>query len=425
MLSLVGAAVAILVATWGLQALLRYVPSGVPSSADPHIDRWALLFTVAVAIVTGLGFGLVPALHMVAGAPGGTLKDSGARTTGTAGQGRFRNALVVAEVALSLILVSGAGLMIRTVANLTQTDAGFDPRHELSAEIWVTGSRYDSTAAIAAYYRELTARLNALPGVTASAVVEAGLPLERGGNMAVLQNGERMKGPNDYRTITPDYFKALGVPMLQGRAFTADDDGGAPPVMVVTAKFAHQYLADSALGTMLTIGGNKIPRRVIGVVGDVKSFVGYPAQPTVFLPSAQTPVDFTKVFNGWFPIHVIVRTAGDPAAMVATVTRAIAQTDPSVPLGTVEPLTAVLRNSLELQRFLMVLLSVFAGLAMALALVGIYGLVSYVVAQGTRDIGIRIALGAVPGQVVYWVVGRGMRLAIIGALWSGCSARWR
>ena len=416
LLSFLGGILAIGVAAWTLDGLLALVPATLAGGAEVHLDRWALLFTFGVALAAGVGFGLAPAWLTANADPQAALQAASARTTGSVGQGRLRNVLVIAEIAMALILLSGAGLMIRTFANLIHTDAGFDPRHELSAEIWLTGSRYETPTAIAGFYADLTTRLQALPGVASAAVVEAGLPLERGGNMGVSYNGQPLRGGIDYRTVTPGYFRTLGVAVREGREFVAADDAGGQPVVVVNESFnRQQYLPGRALGQALTIGGNKTPRAIVGVVGDVRSFIGFRAPPTVFLPSAQTPFDFTRVFNGWFPIHVMVRATGDPAPLAGVVTRTIHDADPQIPVGQVQTMDGVLNGSLSLQRFVMVVLGAFAAVAVALAMVGIYGLISWFVVRSTRDIGVRIALGALPRDVMTLVLRRGMALAITGA----------
>jgi putative ABC transport system permease protein len=415
LLAILGGAAAVLVADWGLQALLSFVPHELPRTAEVHLDRWALLFTFAIALLTGLGFGLVPAWLAVRADPHGALKEASSRTTGSAGQARLRNILVIGEIALALVLLTGAGLMIRTFSNLVRADAGFDVGHVVSAEIWLTGSRYDTPTATAGYYRELTGRLRALPGVTSAAVVEAGLPLERGGNISMWEGSRRLEGGIDYRTVTPGYFPTLGVPLREGRDFTDADDATGAPVVVVSQAFARQYFPAGALGRALIVGGNdSVQRTIVGVAGDVKSHIAFHAPPIVFLPSAQTRSQLTRIFNGWFPIHVLVRTDRDPALHVAALARAIAATDPAIPVGQVRAMSEVLGESVALERFVMILLSVFAGLAITLAMVGIYGLISWFVAQSTRDIGVRIALGALPGNIMALVVGRGMRLAVLG-----------
>jgi len=247
-------------------------------------------------------------------------------------------------------------------------------------------------------------------------VVEAGLPLERGGNLFTTADGGAIQASVDYRTITPDYFRALDVPLVRGRVLTEGDGAGAEPVAVVNATFARRFLPGEPLGRMVSLGHNNPARRVVGVVGDVRSFIGRPAEPAVFISSPQTPLGFTRIFSSWFPIHVLVRTAGDPGPMRGTVARAILDTDPQVPVGRVRTMEEVLAGSLAFQRLLMTLIGLFAGLAAALAAVGIYGVMSYLVAQRTHEIGVRLALGAKPGSVVELVVSRAMVLAGAGAL---------
>ncbi len=422
-LAVAGGALGLLLAHWGLQALLAIAPThagtisdrlNLPRAGDIHLDGWAVAFTFGLALVTGVVFGLLPAWRAARTDLHETLKEGG-RATAPAQRGRARGALVVAEVTLSLVLLVGAGLLLGTFANLMRTDPGFRSDHLLTAEIWLTGSRYDSTAAITEFYRQLDERLEALPGVQSAAVVEAGLPLERGGNMGVKIEGREDWASVEYRTVTPGYLNVLGVPLLQGRMLTEADDGDAQPVTVVNQAFASRYLSDvDPVGRTIQLGG--VNRRIVGVVGSMKSYIGATPRPGLFIPSAQTEPGLTRLFGSWFPIHVVLRTATDPGTQTRSLVQAIRDTDPLVPVGQVRTMDEVLGDSLAFQRFAMLLLGIFAVLALGLAAVGIYGVMSYIVAQRTHEVGLRMALGALPGDVVRRLVGRGMLLVGIGVL---------
>jgi predicted permease len=416
-LALAGGVVGLGLGAWGLDLLRVFLPSSLEGVVI-RFDWWAVAFTFAVSLATGVAFGMLPAWHAAGSDVHDALREGSGRTTAGAARGRLRNGLVIAETALSVILLIGAGLLIRTVGNLLRTDPGFDAQRVLSAEIWLNGAGYDSTAQIAGFYRQLTMRLAQVPGVQASAVVEAGLPLERGGNQYMFIEGQTNGASVDYRSVTPDYFRALGVPVGQGRVFTDADQQGGDPVAVVNASFARLYLSGrDAVGRTVTMNDRKeVARRIVGVVGDVKSEIGTPVPPTVFLPSAQTPAGYSRLFGVWFPTHVLVRAAGDPSALAAAVKNAIHDTDPRVPVGRVRGLADVLTQSVAFQRFQMLLLSAFAALALVLAAVGLYGVMSYVVTQRAHEIGVRVALGAVPADVLGMVLGRGLVLAAAGAV---------
>ncbi len=414
LLALAGGAGGLILAAWGLGALVSLVPGNLTVPTEIRLDRWALLFTGVASLLVGVLFGLAPAWRAATANVHEGLKEGAGRAT-TATRTGLRGALVIGEIALSLVLLIGAGLLLRTVANLVRTDPGFDRRHVVAAEIWLTGSRYDSTAEIAAFYDRLREGLEASPGIRSAAVIEAGIPLVRGGNLGVAVDGQYV--PANYRTVTPHYFETMAIPLKRGREFASGDVQAAELVAIVSESFARQFLGDDGLDRMVTVGGGRSspPRRVVGVVGDTRQFIGAPPMPTVFIPSAQTPAGITRVFSSWFPIHVVVRTDGEPAPLKEFVARTIRATDSQVPLGRVRTMDEVLATSLEFQRFVMLLLVAFATLAVALAAVGTYGVMSYIVAQSTREIGVRIALGALPRQVLGVVIGRGMLLAGMGA----------
>ena len=417
LLSVAGAALGLLVAQWMIGTLMSLAPSSLTVSGPIGLDLSVLGFTALLAVVTGIAFGIAPAWRASRVDLHDALKE-GARGTGGPSGNRLRGALVVGEIALSLVLLAGAGLLIQTVRNLVKTDPGFDTRNLLTAEIWLSGSGRDTTTeTISGFYNELTQRLAAMPGVASASVVEAGLPLQRGGNMPVSIDGAPVNSASEYRSVTPDYLTTLGAPLLGGRMFGPGDVAGAEPVALVNAAFARRYF-DGAdpLGHTVKVGGSDQPRRIVGMVGDLRSFIGRPAASAVFIPSAQTQAGVTRVFSGWFPTHVVLRTSGNPDLLRQALVQAIRETDARVPIGRVRTMNEVLANSLAFQRFLMLLLSVFAFVALLLSAVGIYGVMSYLVAQRTREIGLRLALGARPRKVLGSVVGRSMLLAGAGAV---------
>jgi putative ABC transport system permease protein len=414
-LALLGGTLGLLVGVWGLQLLVRFLPDEVPRAGGIQLDGRVLGFTFGLSLLAGLVFGLVPSWQMARTDLQTVLKDAG-RTTSGGRHRRLGDALVVGEIALALVLLTGAGLLGRTFANLMRTDPGFDVQRVLSAEIWLTGSRHEAAGSTTAFYDELIRRLKQEPGIEAAAVVEAGLPLARGGNLPVSVDGKDLRSTIDYRTVTPDYFDVLGIPLREGRALGAADRAGGEAVAVVNQTFARRFLREhGALGRSLKLGGDGgTTVRVVGVVGDVRSFIGFPAPPTVFITAAQTPPDFTRIFSSWFPIHVVLRAAGDPALLGPALTRAIRETDPLVPIGQVQPMAEILAQSVAFQRFLLLLMGGFAGLAVVLAAVGVYGLMANRVVERRNEFGIRMSLGAAPGQVLSLVLSRGLRLTLLG-----------
>jgi len=417
LIALAGGTLGLAVAGSGLPSLLAMAPSNLPRLSDIRLDGWVFAFTFLISILTGAVFGIAPALYATKTNLSETLKEGEGRASAGASRRRLREGLVVGELALSLVLLAGAGLMIATFAKLMNTSPGFDPHHVLTVQFWLTGSKYNSTPEIMKFYRSVEQRIEALPGVTAAGVVAAGLPLERGGN-----NGVRIAGPKEsewismeYREITPGYFQAIGTTLQQGREFREGDSDISHPVVIVNEAVARKYFhGQSSLGKHLYVSG--VLSEVVGVVGDVKSYLDQPAEPTTFIPAAQAKWGTSKLFEGWFPRSIVVRTTGNPLILNHALREALAAADPLVPTGAVRSMDQVLAHSLALRSFMMLLLSIFGGLALVLASVGIYGVISFAVSQRTREIGVRMALGARPGEVLRMILTEGLKLVAIGVL---------
>ncbi len=312
LIALAGGALGLAVAGSGLGSLLAMAPRNLPRLSDIHLDGWVFAFTFLISILTGAVFGIAPALHVTKTNLSETLKEGEGRASAGAGRARLRQGLVIGEFALSLVLLTGAGLMIATFAKLMNTNPGFDTHHVLTMQFWMTGSKYTSTPEIMRFYRAVEQRIETLPGVTAAGVVAAGLPLERGGN-----NGVRIAGPKesewismDYREITPGYFQAIGTPLKQGRGVTESDSEGSNPVVIVNEAVARKYFqGQSSLGKYLYVSGALC--EVVGVVADVKSYLDQPAEPTTYIPAAQAKLGTSKLFEGWFPRSIVVRSTGN------------------------------------------------------------------------------------------------------------------
>jgi len=384
-------------------------------------------FALAASLVTGLLFGIAPAFHLAHADLGSTLKDAGGRGSTGRQAARTRGLLVVVEMALALVLLVGATLLIRTFMGLREVRPGFESHNVLTFQTSLAGSRYETTRGVDQLVTTMTERIDALPGVEASATAIS-LPTEGGVDLPFKIEGRKLDGDSQYhgdenwRSVSPEYFRALSIPVMHGRVFDRRDTAGATPVVVINAAMAKRYWqTGDPLHQRITIGKGLGPefedptREIVGVVADVKeNGLDQEPPPIMYLPAAQMSDSLTRLGNSVIPASWIVKTIGSPAGLTARIQKEFLAVDAQLPLSRVRTMEQVVSNSIARQSFNMLLLTIFGAIALLLAAIGIYGLMSYSVEQATHDIGVRMALGAARRDILGLVVARGMTLAGIG-----------
>jgi len=418
LLALLAAGIGVLLAAWGLELIKFYGAGQLPRIDEVQIDVAVLTFTVVVSILTAVIFSLLPALKAARPDVNEVLK-AGAKTATSSGSSQlWRDSLVVAEVALGLVLLIGAGLMMRSFASLTKVPPGFDPNNVLTARITLSDPRYDDPDARRRYISQTLERLKALPGVESAAFV-APMPFsgaEIGGDFKFESHPIPEPGQEpvaNVRNVTSEYFQTIKIPLLQGRYFSEQDQRNGPGVAIVNETFVRRYLAnENPIGQRIKdLGVNQNqgdPKQyeIVGVVGDVHhNSLTRSATPELYLPHQQ---------NSWAWGNFLVRTTNDPGVLTHSFENTIRSLDKTVPVTRIRPLTSAISDTISQPRFYALLFALFGATGLLLTVTGIYSVISYTVSHHTREIGIRMALGAQGKDVLRLIVGKGLLLTLIG-----------
>jgi predicted permease len=434
-LALAGGVLGFLIGAWGVRALIAIAPGNLPhisdslqsSTAVSALDWRVLGFTLAVSIATGILFGLFPAVHVSRLDVNSALKDSSGRSGTGHHQNRARGFLVVSEIALAVILLAGAALMIRTFASLHAVNPGFDPHNVLTLQTSLSGGRYGTTAKVDNLIRQMTPRLESLPGVQSVATAVM-LPIEGGIDLPFNIAGKPpakggvYNGDEQWRSVSAHYFAAFRIPLLRGRAFSEHDTGNSPRVVIVNQAFAKRYWPEeNPIGHSMTIGKGLGPefeepaREIVGIVGNVReNGLTGSDQAVMYVPASQITDGLTQLANKVIPLSWVVRASMEPAALASAIQHEFLAVADQLPVSRFRTMEQVISESTARANFNMLLLTIFAGTALLLAALGIYGLMSYAVEQRTQEIGIRVALGATGNDILRMVLRRGLLLAGIG-----------
>lgn len=418
MLAVAGGAVGLFLALWGVALMTKLLPHDFPRAGEIDLDWRVLAFTLFASILTGILFGLAPALQISKTDVQESLKESGRGSSGSRRHNRLRNLLIVGEVALSVVLLVGAGLLFRSFLQLQSVNTGFTPQQVLTVRLSPAGSNYRRDADYISFYSQAMQRVSSIPGVESVGAINT-LPLDKGPTAGFRIEGRPPQTPDkwpggNYRTVSTDYFRTMNIPVVQGRAFNDRDTEAAPLVMIVNQALAKRdFPNESAVGKRINLGnldpkGQPVWFEIVGVAANVRSLeLREEAMPEFYLSALQD--SFTNMF-------LVVRTSVEPTSLGASVRRAAADVDKSAAVSDVKTMDRIVSEAVTQPRFNLFLLGLFSGIALLLSAAGIYGVTAYSVTQRTHEFGIRMALGAQVGDVLKMILKQGMLLISVGVV---------